>query len=70
MPHALSENAALSLLMQDIAFCDEVFNCSVSPEDRIRRGVDLFQVVITPEYRSDTYLCVQTANRRFVLQSR
>jgi signal transduction histidine kinase len=42
----LSDPTALSLLTQPIVFCNRVFNCSVSPEDCIRGGVDLFQVII------------------------
>jgi signal transduction histidine kinase len=32
--------------MRAIVFCKQVFTCSVSPENPIRSGVDLFQVVI------------------------
>jgi signal transduction histidine kinase len=42
----LSGPTALSLLPRAIVFFNRVFNCSVIPEDCIRDGVDLFQVVI------------------------
>jgi phosphoglycerate-specific signal transduction histidine kinase len=42
----LSGPTAPSSLTRAIVFCNRVFNCSVSPEDCIRGGVDLFQVII------------------------
>ena len=42
----LSGPSALSLLTRAIVLCNQGFNCSLSPEDCIRSGIDLFQVAI------------------------